>query len=84
LIEEFMLLANRTVATHIGKPGKGQKAKVFVYRIHDVPNPDKLKTFSDFIRRIGYKLKIKRQTKRNIGLHQSICSMKWKEKKNKT
>jgi len=58
LIEEFMLLANRTVATHIGRPGKGQKAKVFVYRIHDVPNPDKLKVFSDFIRKFGYKLKI--------------------------
>jgi ribonuclease R len=59
LIEEFMLLANRTVATHIGKPDKkGAKAKTFVYRIHDEPNPDKLKTFSDFIRKFGYKLKI--------------------------
>ncbi|MDR3706149.1 MAG: ribonuclease R [Paludibacteraceae bacterium] len=57
LIEEFMLLANRTVATHIGHPGKGKKAKVFVYRIHDVPNPDKLQVFSDFIRKFGYKLK---------------------------
>lgn len=57
LIEEFMLLANRTVATHIGRPGKGTKAKTFVYRIHDVPNPDKLKTFADFIARFGYKLK---------------------------
>ncbi len=57
LIEEFMLLANRTVATHIGRPGKDKKAKTFVYRIHDTPNPDKLKTFSDFIRKFGYKLK---------------------------
>lgn len=58
LIEEFMLLANRTVATHIGRPGKGIKAKVFVYRIHDEPNPEKLKVFSDFIHKFGYKLKI--------------------------
>lgn len=57
MIEEFMLLANKTVATHIGKPGKGQKAKTFVYRIHDVPNPDKLATFSVFIKRFGYTLK---------------------------
>lgn len=57
LIEEFMLLANRTVATHIAKPGKGKKPKTFVYRIHDTPNPDKLHIFSDFIRRFGYKLK---------------------------
>jgi len=57
MIEEFMLLANKTVATHIGKPGKGQKAKTFVYRIHDVPNPDKLNNFAVFIKRFGYNLK---------------------------
>ena len=58
MIEEFMLLANKTVATHIGKVSKGQKAKTFVYRIHDVPNPEKLATFSVFIKRFGYNLKI--------------------------
>ncbi len=61
LIEEFMLLANKTVATHIGKPkavkGAKAKAKTFVYRVHDVPNPDKLENFSAFIKRFGYKLK---------------------------
>ena len=57
LIEEFMLLANKTVATHIGKPGKGQQVKTFVYRIHDVPNPDKLNNFAAFIKRFGYQLK---------------------------
>ena len=58
LIEEFMLLANKTTAMHIGKPGRGLKAKTFVYRIHDVPNPDKLQKFSAFIKRFGYNLKI--------------------------
>ncbi len=57
LIEEFMLLANQTVALHIGKVKKGKKAKTFVYRIHDVPNPDKLDNFSQFIRKFGYELK---------------------------
>lgn len=65
LVEEFMLLANKTVATHVGKPsasteGKDKsekKVKTFVYRVHDVPNPDKLDNFSTFIRRFGYKLK---------------------------
>ena len=61
LIEEFMLLANKTVAAHIGKPkavkGAKSKAKTFVYRVHDVPNPDKLENFSTFIKRFGYKLK---------------------------
>lgn len=57
LIEEFMLLANKTVATHIAKPGKGKTAKTFVYRVHDLPNPDKLENFSQFIRKFGYSLK---------------------------
>ena len=57
LIEEFMLLANKTVATHIGKPGRGQLAKTFVYRVHDVPNPDKLENFAAFIKKFGYNLK---------------------------
>lgn len=57
LVEEFMLLANKTVATHIGKPGKGQKIKTFVYRIHDSPDPEKLENFSAFIKKFGYNLK---------------------------
>lgn len=59
LIEEFMLLANCTVARHIGKNKKGEKAsaKTFVYRVHDQPNPDKLSNFSTFIKRFGYRLK---------------------------
>ena len=61
MIEEFMLLANKTVAAHIGKPkavkGAKSKPKTFVYRVHDVPNPDKLENFSTFIKRFGYKLK---------------------------
>lgn len=83
LIEEFMLLANRTVATHIGRPGKGQKAKVFVYRIHDVPNPDKLKTFSDFIRRFGYKLKISgKQTEVSSSINELLDQVQGKKEQN--
>jgi len=59
LVEEFMLLANRYVAESIGKVPKGKKAKTFVYRVHDSPNPDKLSDFAEFIRRFGYKLKNK-------------------------
>ena len=57
LIEEFMLLANKTVATHIGKPDKKQKAKTFIYRVHDVPDINKLQNFAQFISKFGYKLK---------------------------
>ena len=57
LIEEFMLLANKSVAELIGKRPKGKAPKTFVYRIHDLPDPEKLDTFATFIRRFGYKLK---------------------------
>ena len=57
LIEEFMLLANRTVAERIGKVGKDKKAKTFVYRVHDLPDPEKLDNLSQFISRFGYKLR---------------------------
>ncbi len=57
LIEEFMLLANRTVAEHIGKVPKNRKPKVFPYRIHDLPDPDKLDNLNQFIARFGYKIR---------------------------
>lgn len=57
LVEEFMLLANRTVAEFIGKTGKNKTPKTFVYRIHDLPDPEKMSNFATFIRRFGYKLK---------------------------
>lgn len=57
LIEEFMLLANRTVAEFVGKMPKGKTKKTFVYRIHEQPDPDKLENFARFIRRLGYKVK---------------------------
>ena len=57
LIEEFMLLANRTVAECIGKVPKDKKAKVFPYRIHDLPDPDKLENLNWFVNRFGYKIR---------------------------
>ena len=57
LIEEFMLLANRTVAESIGKVKKGDKAKTLPYRIHDQPDPTKLERLRQFITRFGYKVK---------------------------
>ena len=57
LIEEFMLLANRTVAESVGKVKRGQKKKTLPYRIHDNPDMEKLENLSQFIRRFGYKLK---------------------------
>ena len=57
LIEEFMLLANRTVAEDVGNVGANKKAKTFVYRIHDLPDPEKLETLNTFILRFGHKIR---------------------------
>ncbi len=58
LIEEFMLLANRTVAESIGKVRKGDaKPKTLPYRIHDMPDPNKLENLSQFVTRFGYHLR---------------------------
>ena len=57
LIEEFMLLANKTVAEYVGKVPKNKKPKVLPYRIHDLPDPDKLDNLNQFIARFGYKIR---------------------------
>ena len=65
LIEEFMLLANKQVAEHVGMTKKGKTkdskptpAKTFVYRVHDEPNPEKLNTFVEFVAKLGFKIKV--------------------------
>ena len=57
LIEEFMLLANRTVAQAIGNPTDRKKPKAFVYRVHDLPDPGKLSDLAALSRTFGYKVK---------------------------
>ena len=61
LIEEFMLLANKTVAEYIGKSGSAGKSskpsRTFVYRVHDEPNPEKLNTFVEFVAKLGFSMK---------------------------
>ena len=56
LVEEFMLLANRTVAEFIGKV-KGGNPKTFVYRVHDEPDPERMENLQNFVAKFGYKLK---------------------------
>jgi ribonuclease R len=54
LIEELMLLANRTVAEEAGKRQK----RPFVYRVHDAPDPEKIRTLAEYVRAFGYRLEI--------------------------
>jgi ribonuclease R len=58
LVEEFMLLANRRVAEYMSKKKKGVQG-VFLYRIHDLPNKDKMQDLATFLKRLGYHLKLK-------------------------
>ncbi len=56
LIEEFMLLANKRVAIRVGVPKQGQDPVPFVYRVHDLPDPEKIALFNQFVHKFGYKL----------------------------
>src|SRR5258706_1351216 len=58
LIEEFMLLANRAVATHVFKMRKGAEKNTFVYRTHDFPDPDKVADFAKFATQFGHKINV--------------------------
>jgi ribonuclease R len=58
LVEEFMLLANRIVARHIGFVKKEEKAKPFLYRVHDSPNSERIGELAVFVEKFGFKLNI--------------------------
>jgi ribonuclease R len=62
LIEEFMLLANKRVAMHIYHKKKGEEKNTFVYRIHDYPDPEKVKNFALFAKQFGHKLNVEEKS----------------------
>ena len=57
LVEEFMLLANRSVAESVAIVPKGKQPKVLPYRIHDVPDPEKMEKLRGFVAKFGYKVR---------------------------
>ena len=83
LIEEFMLLANRSVAAHIGKKRKDQEhVKTFVYRIHDQPDSIKLQEFGDFVKRFGYRLDLSNPEKIATSINGLLKAVKGKPEQN--
>ncbi len=62
LIEEFMLLANKQVATFVYNINKGKEKNTFVYRTHDFPDPEKVKDFSVFAKQFGHKMTVDEQS----------------------
>lgn len=79
LIEEFMLLANRKVAEFIGKQ---QPKKTFIYRIHDVPNEDKLIALNGIVSRFGHKINLKDRKSVSSSLNKLLEDVKGKKEQN--
>lgn len=77
LIEEFMLLANRKVAEFIGK-----QSLPFIYRVHDEPDPDKLQTFSEFLKKFGYNLQTSNSKKIATSMNEVLGDVHGKEEAN--
>jgi ribonuclease R len=83
LIEEFMLLANKTVAKFVGAPGGRKKPKAFVYRVHDMPDPGKLSDLATLSRTFGYKLRTSGDPKDvNSSLNRMLADIKGKGEEN--
>lgn len=83
LVEEFMLLANKQVAESVGKKVKGRKPKVLPYRIHDVPDPEKLEKLQAFITKFGYKVRTEgTKTEVSKSLNKLLEDVKGKKEEN--
>lgn len=84
LIEEFMLLANRTVATFIGKPAEKKKSpKAFVYRVHDMPDAERLANLAKIARTFGYKIKDSGSARQiNRSINKMLADVKGKGEEN--
>jgi ribonuclease R len=59
LVEECMLLANKCVAQHVGKMKTGGDPHPFLYRVHDLPDPGKLRDLGSFVKQFGFALDVK-------------------------
>ena len=83
LVEEFMLLANRSVAEMMAKAPKGKTPKVFPYRIHDVPDPEKLEKLSAFVARFGRKIRTEgSKTEVSKSLNRLLAELKGEKEEN--
>lgn len=83
LIEEFMLLANRTVATVIGKQIGKKRPKAFVYRVHEQPDPQKLADLASIARTFGYKVKSSGNAKEiNRSINKMLSEVKGRGEEN--
>jgi ribonuclease R len=76
LIEEFMLLANKKVAERIGDVADKKDKRTFVYRVHDRPDPEKLRKFSHFMKKFGHRLNLSSNLKISESLNKLLADVK--------
>ena len=83
LIEEYMLLANRKVAAFIGRKSDGSPSKKpFVYRIHDVPDPEKINTFSTFVQQFGHTMNLQSSKEIANSMNRVLANVSGKREEN--
>jgi ribonuclease R len=83
MIEDFMLLANREVATHINQRAKSQnKDLAFIYRIHDVPNPEKVEELATFLHALGYEFETHKGMVRAVDINKLLKEVEGKPEEN--
>ena len=79
-----MLLANRSVAEHVAVVPKGKQPKVLPYRIHDVPDPEKLEKLRGFVAKFGYKVRTEGTKDRHFPLAQRPARRSQGQERRKT
>lgn len=82
MIEDFMLLANKTVAEFIGKKGKGKGKLGFVYRFHDVPELESLNNFAKFAAKFGHKINVRSGKSASKSLNDLMAKIEGKKEQN--
>jgi len=83
MIEDFMLLANREVSAFVNKKAKEQNKELpFIYRIHDVPNPDKIEELATFVHALGYEFETKGGVVGATALNQLMKAVEGKSEEN--
>lgn len=82
LVEEFMLLANKRVATFIGDQKERKNKKTFVYRIHDKPDQEKLQKFAKLIHKFGHNMLLTTEKNISKSLNKVLEDVKGKPEQN--
>lgn len=82
LIEEFMLLANKRVATWVNKNRKGNAAPPFVYRVHDLPDPEKVEQLRALAKSFGHSLRVAQDEDLPHAINRLLHDVKGKEEEN--